>query len=128
MAIKFRAQFSNAGCNAAFSNISTLSIVPTPTVTLDPLANQTVCNGANTAQENFTGSNATAYNWTNDNPSIGLAASGSSPIASPFIAPFVAVNTGFSTCNSNHYCNTGKYKRSYSLSGHIKNIYNYCKS
>jgi hypothetical protein len=71
-----------------------LTVLQTPTVTLDPLPNQTVCNGANTAQENFTGTNATQYNWTNDKPSIGWPASGSAPVSSPFIPSLFAVNNG----------------------------------
>jgi hypothetical protein len=90
----FRAKFANGGCAASFSNAAALTVLPTPTVVLDPLPNQTVCNGANTNQENFNGSNATAYNWTNDNTTIGLPASGSAPIASPFIPSFVAINNG----------------------------------
>jgi hypothetical protein len=101
MGYKFRAQFSNAGCDAAFSNISSLNIVLTPTVTLDPLANQIVCRGSSTAQENFTGTNATAYNWTNDNTAIGLVASGSAPVGSPFIPAFVALNPGNTPITAN---------------------------
>jgi gliding motility-associated-like protein len=48
---------------------------------------QTVKNGSSTAAINFNGS--CTYNWVNDNPSIGLAASGTGNIAS-----FTAVNTG----------------------------------
>ncbi|MBK7557948.1 MAG: hypothetical protein IPI54_06530 [Chitinophagaceae bacterium] len=58
--------------------------------TMDPVANQTVCNNANTTAVNFSGAPAGAeYNWTNDQTSIGLAASGTGNIAS-----FVATNTG----------------------------------
>ncbi|MFZ1371721.1 MAG: hypothetical protein WAR78_15135, partial [Ferruginibacter sp.] len=57
---------------------------------MDPVANQTVCNNANTAAVIFSGAPAGAeYNWTNDQTSIGLAASGSGNIAS-----FIATNTG----------------------------------
>ena len=49
-----------------------------------------VCNGAPTAPVNFTGSVAgTVFNWTNSDPSIGLAASGTGNIAS-----FTAINAG----------------------------------
>ncbi|MGF7077804.1 MBG domain-containing protein [Mucilaginibacter sp. UYCu711] len=48
-------------------------------------SNQTVVNGANTAAVNF-GSGCT-YNWTNSNPTIGLAASGTGDIAA-----FKAIN------------------------------------
>ncbi len=61
---------------------------PTPNVE-DP-ANQTKCAGENTNQVTFTGSvDGTIFNWTNNTPSIGLAASGTGNIAS-----FVAINNG----------------------------------
>ncbi|HMC99842.1 MAG TPA: PKD-like domain-containing protein, partial [Ferruginibacter sp.] len=58
-----------------------------PTATVNQPSNQTVCNGAATATVNFTG-NAANYYWTNADPSIGLAASGTGNINS-----FNAVNT-----------------------------------
>jgi hypothetical protein len=68
----------------------TITVNPTPTVTATPAA-QTVCNGAPTQTINFTGTvPGTVFNWTNNNPSIGLAASGSSSN----IPSFTAVNTG----------------------------------
>ncbi|HEX8020923.1 MBG domain-containing protein [Mucilaginibacter sp.] len=51
-------------------------------------ASQTVANGQGTAAITFPSGSCT-YNWVNDNPSIGLAASGTGNIAS-----FTAVNTG----------------------------------
>ncbi|MBK9484996.1 MAG: hypothetical protein IPO01_07215 [Chitinophagaceae bacterium] len=53
---------------------------------VNPVANQTVCNNTATTAINFTGT-ATTFNWTNNTPSIGLAASGTGNIAS-----FTAVN------------------------------------
>jgi len=77
------------GCTGA-SQTFTITVNPTPTVT-DP-ADQTLCNGASIAAVNFTGAvSGTAFNWTNNNTSIGLAASGSGNIAS-----FAAVNLGTS--------------------------------
>jgi hypothetical protein len=35
--------FSNGGCDASFSNAATLTVLLTPTVSIDPIANQTVC-------------------------------------------------------------------------------------
>ncbi|MBL0145728.1 MAG: T9SS type A sorting domain-containing protein [Chitinophagaceae bacterium] len=62
------------------------TVKPTPTVTQP--ANQTLCNGAVTTAINFTGTVAgTVFNWTNNTPSIGLAASGTGNIAA-----FTAVN------------------------------------
>lgn len=49
---------------------------------------QTVPNGTPTSQVNFTGT-GNVFTWTNDNPSIGLPASGTGNIA-----PFTAINTG----------------------------------
>ena len=51
--------------------------------TVNAVPNQVVCNNAPTTAINFSGSDPLAtYNWTNDNPSIGLAASGTGNIAS----------------------------------------------
>jgi hypothetical protein len=63
------------------SKVFQLNVVATPDV--NTVSNQTVCSGGATAAVNFTGSVAgTTYNWTNSNPSIGLAASGTGNIAS----------------------------------------------
>ncbi len=88
--------YTNAGVTCTGTAVSfTITVNPTPTV--NAVSNQTVCNGANTAAINFSGNTAglgvglTTYNWTNNNPTIGLAASGGGNIAS-----FVANNTGTS--------------------------------
>lgn len=74
------------GCSG--SAIHQVSIYPTPNVVQPP--SQTLCNGDATVAINFSGSVAnTVFNWTNNNPSIGLAASGTGNIAS-----FTATNTG----------------------------------
>jgi PKD-like domain/Secretion system C-terminal sorting domain/Glycine rich protein/HYR domain len=66
---------------------ATVAVNPTPTVSPVP-PNQTVCNNALTAPVNFSGPVAgTTFNWTNNTPSIGLAASGTGNIAS-----FSAIN------------------------------------
>ncbi|TCJ17737.1 T9SS type A sorting domain-containing protein [Flaviaesturariibacter flavus] len=58
--------------------------------TMNPVSNQTVCSGGNTATNSFSGAGAgVTYNWTNSNNAIGLAASGSGNIAS-----FTAANGG----------------------------------
>ncbi len=63
------------------------TVNPTPDVT--PSSNQTRCNGDMTAAIHFTGSvSGTTFNWTNTDPTIGLAASGSGDIAA-----FTAINT-----------------------------------
>jgi len=68
-----------------------ITVNPSPVV--NPVSSQNVCTGSNTTAINFTGNVAGAtYNWTNSNPSIGLAASGTGNIAS-----FTAINTGTTT-------------------------------
>ncbi len=75
------------GCEGTKSTF-TITINPTPTV--NKPADQTVCNGFKTTDINFTGNIATTtYNWTNDKPTIGLAATGNGNITA-----FTAVNTG----------------------------------
>ncbi|HEY4327088.1 MAG TPA: cadherin-like beta sandwich domain-containing protein [Mucilaginibacter sp.] len=63
------------------------TIIAPPTVTTVP--NQTVTSGTATTAVNFTGSGA--FNWVNNTPGIGLAASGSGNIPS-----FTAINSGIS--------------------------------
>ncbi|MDO8953209.1 MAG: PKD-like domain-containing protein, partial [Draconibacterium sp.] len=68
-------------------NPQTVNVVVNPTPSVNQPANQTLCSGTGTTAVNFTGSGVTptssiSYNWTNDQPSIGLAASGSGNIAS----------------------------------------------
>ncbi len=68
-----------------------ITVNPSPIV--NPVSSQNVCTGSNTTAINFTGNVAGAtYNWTNSNPSIGLAASGTGNIAS-----FTANNVGTTT-------------------------------
>jgi hypothetical protein len=75
------------GCTGAAQNF-TITVKPTPTV-LDP-ADEIVCNGAATTMVILSGAvNGTVYNWTNDNASVGLLASGVGDIAS-----FNAINSG----------------------------------
>ncbi|MEO6252246.1 MAG: hypothetical protein ABIO79_03040, partial [Ferruginibacter sp.] len=68
----------------------TFTITVNPTGQVNQPGNQVVCNGAMTTAVTFTGT-ATTYNWTNDNTSIGLGASGTGNIAA-----FAGVNTGTS--------------------------------
>jgi gliding motility-associated-like protein len=71
---------------AASQNVTVTGFVNAlPTV--NPVSNQTVNNGATTAPVNFTGSGG--FNWVNNTPGIGLAASGSGNIPA-----FTAINTG----------------------------------
>jgi hypothetical protein len=65
-----------------------LLITAAPTV--DPVADQTVCNGDPTTAINFTsGTPGTTYSWSNNDPNIGLTSGGLGDIAS-----FNGVNTG----------------------------------
>ena len=81
--------FSGNGisCNGTMDQF-TITVNPNPTVSA--IANQTICNGAQTTAVSFAGSvPGTVFNWTNNTPSIGLIASGSGNIAA-----FNAVNLG----------------------------------
>ena len=61
--------------NACVSSVSA-SITIKPQATVNTIGNQVYCNSQLTTAIPFTG-NAASYNWTNSDPSIGLAASGS---------------------------------------------------
>lgn len=68
------------GCNGP-SDTFLIAVKPTPAVTAT--ADQFVCNGSAVLAISFTGAvSGTVFNWTNDNTSIGLAASGTGNIAS----------------------------------------------
>ena len=75
---------TNPDCRTAVD----LVIKPKPTVN-DP-ADQIVCNNSSTTAITFSSPvTNTVFNWTNDNPSIGLAANGTGDIST-----FTAINTG----------------------------------
>ncbi len=66
------------------------TITVNPTATVNVVPNQTLCAGSPTAPVNFTSPTAGAiFNWTNNTPAIGLAASGTGNIPS-----FIAQNPG----------------------------------
>src|SRR6185436_19699173 len=67
------------GACAGATDVFTITVIPTPSVT-DP-SDVTYCNGVATTVVTFTGV-ATAYNWTNSDISIGLAASGTGNVPS----------------------------------------------
>jgi len=74
------------GCSG-FTKSFTITINPTPTVDLP--TDQEVCNGSQTQLTAFIGILInTQFNWTNSNPSIGLASSGTGDIAA-----FTAINS-----------------------------------
>ncbi|TNE66884.1 MAG: hypothetical protein EP344_02220 [Bacteroidetes bacterium] len=69
---------------------TSFSITVNPVPAVDPISDQVVCDGASTAEVVFSGPvPGTVFSWTNDEPSIGLAASGSGDIPA-----FNAVNNG----------------------------------
>jgi hypothetical protein len=70
----------------------TFTITVNPTGQVNKPANQVVCNGSTSAAVTFATGNSggtTTYDWVNDSPGIGLAASGSGSIAA-----FTAINSG----------------------------------
>ncbi|RYY41770.1 MAG: hypothetical protein EOO08_01175 [Chitinophagaceae bacterium] len=75
----------SGGCNTT----ATASITINPQATVNPLPNLVYCNGMMTAALPFMGT-GNSYTWTNDNPSIGLAASGSGSS----LPAFTTVNAG----------------------------------
>jgi hypothetical protein len=78
---------NSSGCQGLPVSV-VVTVNPGPSV--DDPTDQVVCYGSPVTAVNFTGGvPGTIYNWTNDTPSIGLAATGSGNIAS-----FNAVNTG----------------------------------
>ncbi|MEJ6982378.1 gliding motility-associated C-terminal domain-containing protein, partial [Pedobacter sp. P351] len=76
-----------SGCLSLSRTAITLTIKPRPAVT--SLSNVIVCNNSTTAPITLSSSiPGSTFTWTNDNPSIGLAASGTGNIPS-----FLATNT-----------------------------------
>lgn len=83
--------YTNGGVSCVGSTLPfTITVNPSANVVLPP--NQTVCNSGSTTSVNFStvnSSGATTYEWVNNNPSIGLDATGTGNIPS-----FVAKNSG----------------------------------
>ncbi len=84
----------------------TITVLPTPV--MQTLSNQTLCTEANTQAITFgEASTITTYTWTNDNPSIGLAATGtglginSFQVTNTTHAPAVATIEVTPTCTYN---------------------------
>jgi hypothetical protein len=77
--------------NGCYGTPKDFSIRINPLTQITYLYDKMVCNGENTSVDFTGGEPGTTYSWTNDTPSIGLAASGSGDIAS-----FQAVNSGTS--------------------------------
>jgi gliding motility-associated-like protein len=82
--------YTNGGVTCTGS-ASTFTITVNPSARMNSVSNQSVCNGGSTTAINFGTTNTggtTTYSWTNNTPSIGLAATGTGNIAS-----FTAINT-----------------------------------
>ena len=77
--------------NGCYGTPKDFSITINPPNQITYLYDKMVCNGENTSVDFTGGEPGTTYSWTNDTPSIGLAASGSGDIAS-----FQVVNSGTS--------------------------------
>lgn len=76
--------------NGCIGIAKTFTITVNPTPTLNPIANLVKCNNTASGSIAFTGNvSGTAYAWTNDTPSIGLAVSGNGNIPT-----FNAINSG----------------------------------
>ncbi|RYY98465.1 MAG: hypothetical protein EOO11_07955 [Chitinophagaceae bacterium] len=60
---------------------ATTNVTVLPRATVNPVPNITYCNNSVTAPVTFTGT-ASSYTWTNSNPAIGLAASGTGNLPS----------------------------------------------
>ena len=81
--------YENGGVTCV-GNPETFTITVNPGAQVDSVADQVLCNGELTNDILFTTTNTdgtTTYEWTNDNPDIGLAASGTGDIPS-----FTAIN------------------------------------
>ncbi|MDD4553366.1 MAG: FISUMP domain-containing protein [Bacteroidales bacterium] len=78
-----------SGCDALTPGTLTTTVYQLPVV--NAVENQMVCNGSLTAAVTFSGT-GTSYSWTNNQPSIGLPASGTGNIGT-----FTATNMGSAT-------------------------------
>jgi gliding motility-associated-like protein len=82
--------------NTGETDVITQSVLVFPALNIVQPADMLVCAGTATPAINFKGGiNSTSYNWTNDHPEIGLAASGSGHIAS-----FNAINNNSTAVNA----------------------------
>ncbi len=82
------------GATACMGSPITRDVIVNPAGQVNDPADQTVCNGSNTAAVNFATNRSggiTSYSWVNDTPGVGLAASGTGNIPA-----FAAVNNGTS--------------------------------
>ena len=59
---------------------STVTVTINPVPTVDPILDQTVCEGVNFNDIIFTGTAGATFDWVNDNTDVGLAAAGTADI------------------------------------------------
>ncbi|RYY84765.1 MAG: T9SS type A sorting domain-containing protein, partial [Chitinophagaceae bacterium] len=76
--------YTTGGAGAGCANTATTQLTILTTSTVNPVQNLVLCNGATSLPVAYTG--ATAYSWSNTNPSIGLAASGNGTSLPAFTA------------------------------------------
>ena len=67
--------------SGACPNTQTTAVNVATTPSVNPVADQTICDGDNFTLIDFTGAAGSTFNWTNDNTNIGLAASGTGDIS-----------------------------------------------
>ena len=70
-------------CSNPVSSSVTVTINPKPF--MNPVTNQVKCDGEYSNAISFLGTNVTTYHWTNNNPSIGIPASGTGDISSSLL-------------------------------------------
>ena len=70
-------------CSNPVSNSVTVTINPKPF--MNPVSNQVKCDGEYSNAISFSGTNVITYHWTNNNPSIGIPASGTGDISSSLL-------------------------------------------
>ena len=87
--------FTNGGVSCT-GTAQSFTVTVNPTAVVNAVSSQTVCAGSSNSAVTFSSPVAgTTYSWTNSNPSIGLAASGTGNIPS-----FVAVNPSPNAINA----------------------------
>jgi hypothetical protein len=82
--ITVTASYNNSGTTCTGAS-TTFTVTVNPTATVNPIANQTVCNDGTTAAVNFSSpatGGTVSYKWTNNNTNTGLPSSGTGNIAS----------------------------------------------
>ena len=90
-------------------HLQSFTITVNPTATVTTISNQTICNSSSTTAVSFSSptiGGTITYTWTNDTPSIGFSASGTTDN----IPSFVATNTGLTPVTATitvtpHYTN-----------------------